>query len=99
MLAMGVDKIDVLVLSHPHADHVGGFVTVADNFEIGQVYVNGHEYDSGTYRAMMEKIEELSLPCEVLEAGDAFSLGEKSSPGVVRLRGYGGGGRRLSGRQ
>ncbi len=77
LLAMGVDKIDVLVLSHPHADHVGGFVTVADNFEIGQVYVNGHEYDSGTYRAMMEKIEELSLPCEVLEAGDAFSLGEE----------------------
>lgn len=77
LLAMGVDKIDILVLSHPHADHVGGFVTVADNFDIGQVYLNGHEYDSGTYRAMMEKIEELSLPCEVLEAGDAFSFGEE----------------------
>lgn len=77
LLAMGVDKIDILVLSHPHADHVGGFVTVAENFDIGQVYVNGHEYDSGTYRATMEKIEELSLPCDVLEAGDAFLFGEE----------------------
>lgn len=75
--AMGVEKIDIFVLSHPHADHVGGFCTVADNFAIGQVYTNGHEYDSGTYRSMVDRIDALEIPWETLSAGDTFSFGEE----------------------
>ena len=77
LMAMGVDRIDILVLSHPHADHIGGFATLADHFEIGQVYLNGHEYDSETYRSVMGRIEVLNLPCQALEAGDSFSFGEE----------------------
>lgn len=82
--AMGVEKIDVLVLSHPHADHVGGFATVAENFPIGQVYLNGHDYDSATYQNVKETIEELEIPCQTLAEGDCFSLGQE-----VEVRVYG----------
>ena len=75
--AMGVERIDIFVASHPHADHIGGFAAVADAFPIGQVYVNGHEYDSGTYRAMMDRIQEDGIPCQTLSAGDEFFLGEE----------------------
>ena len=75
--AMGVERIDIFVASHPHADHIGGFSAVADAFPIGQVYVNGHEYDSGTYRAMMARLEEEGIPWQVLCDGDEFSLGEQ----------------------
>lgn len=74
--AMGVESIDIVVLSHPHADHIGGFCIVADTFPIGQVYTNGHEYDSGSYRSAMEKIQDLDIPCGTLQAGDEFSFGE-----------------------
>lgn len=73
--AMGVERIDILVLSHPHADHVGGFCTIADLFPIGQVYMNGHEYDSETYRATVAKITEKQIPCDILKAGDSFAFG------------------------
>ena len=72
---MDVSQIDVLVLSHPHADHIGGFCTVADAFPIGKVYTNGHEYDSQGYRDVMDKIQELDIPCEILREGDSFSFG------------------------
>lgn len=49
-MAMGVEKIDIFVMSHPHADHIGSFAELADNYPIGQVYMNSHEYNSGTYR-------------------------------------------------
>lgn len=38
--AMGVRKIDCLVITHPDLDHVGGLATVADRFRVGRVVVN-----------------------------------------------------------
>ncbi len=35
---LGIDYIDVLVLSHPHDDHMGGSAEVLNNIEVGVVY-------------------------------------------------------------
>lgn len=35
---LGIEEIDVLVLSHPHDDHMGGAAEVINNFEIGIIY-------------------------------------------------------------
>lgn len=35
------NRIDYLVLTHNHADHLGGFFDVANNFQIGQVWTPG----------------------------------------------------------
>lgn len=34
----GVKKIDYLVITHPHYDHMSGMKEVADNFEVGEVW-------------------------------------------------------------
>src|SRR5207237_6804131 len=36
LAAQGVRRIDLLVISHPHADHVDGLVPVAETFPIGR---------------------------------------------------------------
>lgn len=35
---LGINYIDVLVLSHPHDDHMGGSAYVLNNIEVGKVY-------------------------------------------------------------
>lgn len=75
--AMGIEKIDIVVISHPHADHVGGFVTVAEHFEIGQVYTNGHDYETSTYQGAVAKIRELNIPWDTLSDGDSFMFGQE----------------------
>jgi len=35
---LDIDYIDVLVLSHPHNDHMGGSATVLNNMEVGKIY-------------------------------------------------------------
>ncbi len=35
----GVKKIDYLINSHPHSDHVGGLTQVVEDFEVGQVFL------------------------------------------------------------
>lgn len=74
---MGVEKIDYVVFSHPHADHVGGFCDIAEVFPIAQVYTNGHDYESTTYQNCITKMKELDIPCAALVAGDSFRLGSQ----------------------
>jgi competence protein ComEC len=35
-----VRKIDILVMSHPHADHCGGLVPIAANLEVGEIWIS-----------------------------------------------------------
>lgn len=74
---MGITKIDIFVMSHPHSDHIGSFVQIAEKYPIGQIYRNPHEYGSGTYQKAMETIERLGIPCTVLRDGDSFDFGQK----------------------
>jgi len=49
---MNVTRIDHLIASHYHEDHIGGMESVFSNFEIGRVYDNGNcgNYSSGVQR-------------------------------------------------
>lgn len=75
--AIGIEKIDILAFSHPHADHVGAFCQIADTFPIGQVYTNGHDYQTATWQNCVTKMKQLNIPCTALVAGDSFMLGEQ----------------------
>lgn len=75
--ALGVEKIHIFVMSHPHADHIGCFTELADNYPIGQIYKNAHEYESGTYTAALAAIEEHQIPVTVLHDGDSFMFGDE----------------------
>ena len=35
---LGIDYIDVLVLTHPHDDHMGGSAEILNNIEVGTIY-------------------------------------------------------------
>ena len=35
---LGIKKLDVLVLTHPHDDHMGGSAKVLNNIEVGKIY-------------------------------------------------------------
>ncbi len=39
----GIKKIDYLVITHPHYDHMSGMKEIADNFEVGEVWVTIYE--------------------------------------------------------
>ncbi|MFY9524852.1 MAG: MBL fold metallo-hydrolase [Limnochordia bacterium] len=74
--ALGMTRIDYLVASHPHVDHIGSFAQLLSNYEIGAVYTSELEYPTSHYRNYMEVLERTNTPQIILAEGDSFQFGE-----------------------
>ena len=49
-------KIDVLILTHPHADHLTGINQILDRYEIGKIYTTGVIFTSNGYLEFLDKV-------------------------------------------
>ena len=70
----GIKKIDIVVLSHPREDHLGGLFAVVRNFQIGEFW---HAAISPTpaYSALLEKVREKGVTERTLAEGDQLERG------------------------
>ena len=54
---MGVDGIDLLVATHPHADHIGGMADVIRSMPVRFYMDNGQPHTTATYRRLLAALE------------------------------------------
>lgn len=66
----GISRFDRIILTHPHADHIGGVVAVLDNFHVDLISDNGVASASPLFVAYRDKV-----PCNSLTAGDVLDFG------------------------
>ncbi|EUJ28002.1 lipoprotein [Listeria floridensis FSL S10-1187] len=50
----GVKQIDLLLLTHPHADHIGNADKVIQNFKPKEIWMDGLEFNSSTYEKVID---------------------------------------------
>ena len=72
---LGVKKVDVLVATHPHADHIGGMNAVLKNFEVGKIYDSGQVTTSKMYQKYLKTVKEKKIPFALLRASDRIEFG------------------------
>lgn len=72
---MGVTRLDAMIISHPHKDHVGGADVILEEIPASQVYVGPLKVESKQVDQFDEALEALGLTPVLLKAGDAFTLG------------------------
>ncbi|MFA4967218.1 MAG: DNA internalization-related competence protein ComEC/Rec2 [Candidatus Margulisiibacteriota bacterium] len=71
----GINKIDVLVLTHPHDDHVGGLPSVLKDLPVGLVLDSGQPHTSRTYLNFLKIIDSKNIPYKVARRGLSLDLG------------------------
>lgn len=78
--ALGVTKLDYVVATHRHNDHVGGLTSQKGplyNFEIGQIYSSGIYNSNSSNPAAIEGVsQDLNIPNDYLAKGDTLDIGE-----------------------
>lgn len=65
----GVSRIDYLVATHPHEDHIGGMDNVIRAFGIGQVYMPRVTTTTKTFEDVLLAVKEKGLKISTARAG------------------------------
>ena len=73
--AEGVTTIDKLIITHPHADHMGGAEMLFANFTVKEVYDNGQPTTTALYRKYLKDIKAHSIAYKNLKEGDTLDFG------------------------
>jgi competence protein ComEC len=74
LTTLRVTKIDLLVATHPHSDHIGGMQKVLLAFPVGQVLDSGLPHTSSTYEHFLETIDQKNIPYRVAEQGQMIDV-------------------------
>ena len=76
----GITKIDYLLMTHPHSDHIGGMDTVIKEFEIGKVIMprlpDSMTPTTRTYTEVLEAIMDRDLKITPSRVGNSYELGQ-----------------------
>lgn len=69
-----IGRLDVLVLTHAHSDHMGGMLSVMQNFRPREFWISV-DHDLDTYRSLIRTAQDLGITVRHLHAGDAIPWG------------------------
>ncbi len=65
----GISRVDLLVISHPHDDHIGGAPHILEQFDVAEVMESGQPVKSSTYRQYLSDIREEHCGVDTARSG------------------------------
>lgn len=77
---LGVEKLDLLILTHPDKDHIGNMSEVVRSIKTERFVTcqNGDYELTETYSDLLKTLDEENIEVEYAQSGDVFSFGELS---------------------
>lgn len=80
---LGVERLDLVVGTHPHADHIGAMAEVLSTFEIGLYLDNGLTHSTATYRGVMDVIRDRNISYRKAMIGIPLNVGSDATLTVL----------------
>ncbi|WP_034327592.1 ComEC/Rec2 family competence protein [Alkaliphilus transvaalensis] len=71
-----IKKIDWLIATHPHSDHIGGLVEVINQFDIGEIYMPPVVHTSRTFENLIGAIDEKGMKITAGRDGKLLEIDE-----------------------
>jgi len=68
-------EIDLMILTHPHLDHMEGLISVLERFDVNAVMMSAPSYDSLVYSAFLNAVEKEKCPVYFADDETDFIFG------------------------
>lgn len=80
---LGVTRVDLLIATHPHEDHIGGMAQVVRSFPVGKVYMpkiaDSQVPTTSVYEKLLTAIQDKGLTVSQASGGDEiYSAGDET---------------------
>jgi competence protein ComEC len=76
--AQGISKLEYIIGTHPHEDHIGSLDTVINSFDIGKVYLPKVTNNTRTFMDLVSALQNKGLKVSQPVPGSSFQLDEVS---------------------
>jgi beta-lactamase superfamily II metal-dependent hydrolase len=70
----GIEKIDLMVATHPHADHIGGLIDVLNSFPVDLVLMPNATHTTKTFRDFQDAMIRDGIPTITARYGKGLEL-------------------------
>jgi beta-lactamase superfamily II metal-dependent hydrolase len=70
----GLSHIDVVVATHPHADHIGGLIDIINSVDVGQVLDSGQIHTTQTFEDFLVAIDNKHISLKSIRESDSINL-------------------------
>ncbi len=70
-----ITSIDIIAITHPHADHIGQLDKIIETFDVSEVWMNGEIVNSDVFERALAAIETHEIDYYEPEVGDIFDMG------------------------
>ncbi len=84
--SIGLSRINFVIATHYHSDHIGGIPVVVSTFTVDSVLDRGYSYDSQPYRIYYNSVQNKR---RAIQRGDTLWLAESSFVACVAVNGNG----------
>lgn len=69
---LNYQKIDYVIGTHPHTDHIGGLKNIINTFEIGKIFMPKVVSTTNTYESLLMAIKDKNLKINTAKAGTSI---------------------------
>lgn len=66
----GIKKVDAMILTHAHTDHMNGLKELAMVYDINQVFLTETPFEDASFKEFYDTIQSQGIPIGIIGAGD-----------------------------
>ena len=84
--SLGYSRIDYVVATHPHEDHIGGMARILNSFDIGEIWMPRATSNTATFENLLDVIASRGIPVHAAEAGKVICADGNASATILSPR-------------